>query len=74
MISEAAITGKPVYVAQMKNKEAYIDLKKFYQLFKELGIIRDLDNKIENWTYTGLDEVNKAASLLKKKMKTNGII
>ena len=74
MISEAAITGKPVYVAQMRNKRSIYRFEKFYKLFKDLGIIRDLDNKIENWTYTGLDEVNKAASLVKEKMKTNGII
>ena len=74
MISEAAITGKPVYIAQMRNKRSIHRFEKFYKLFKELGIIKDLDNKIENWTYTGLDEVNRAASLVKEKMKTNGII
>ena len=73
MISEAAITGKPVYVAQMKNKRSIHRFEKFYNLFKELGIIRDLENKIENWTYKGLDEVNKAALLVKEKMKENGI-
>ena len=73
MISEAAITGKPVYVAQMKNKRSIHRFEKFYNLFKELGIIRDLENKIENWTYKGLDEVNKAAILVKEKMKQNGI-
>ena len=74
MISEAAITGKPVYVAQMKNKRSIHRFEKFYNLFKELGIIRDLENKIENWTYKGLDEVNKAALIVKEKMKQNGII
>ena len=73
MISEAAITGKPVYVAQMRNKRSIHRFDKFYKLFKELGIIRDLENKIENWTYKGLDEVNKAALLVKEKMKQNGI-
>ena len=73
MISEAAITGKPVYVAQMRNKRSIYRFDKFYKLFKELGIIRDLENKIENWTYKGLDEVNKAALLVKEKMKQNGI-
>ena len=73
MISEAAITGKPVYVAQMKNKRSIHRFEKFYNLFKELGIIRDLENKIEKWTYKGLDEVNKAALLVKEKMKQNGI-
>tara|TARA_B100000929_G_scaffold212209_1_gene169358 strand:+ start:54 stop:1004 length:951 start_codon:yes stop_codon:yes gene_type:complete len=74
MISEAAITGKPVYVAQMKNKRSIHRFEKFYKLFKDLGIIRDLDDKIEHWTYNGLEEVNRAASLVKEKMKTNGII
>ena len=74
MISEAAITGKPVYVAQMKNKKSIHRFQKFYKLFKDLGIIRDLDDKIEHWTYSGLDEVNRAASMVKEKMKTNGII
>ena len=74
MISEAAITGKPVYVAQMNNKLSIHRFQKFYKLFKDLGIIRDLNDKIEHWTYSGLDEVNRAASMVKAKMKTNGII
>jgi len=74
MISEAAITGKPVYVAQMSHKRSIHRFKKFYKLFKDLGIIRDLEDKIEHWTYNGLDEVNRAASIVKEKMKKNGII
>ena len=34
MISEAAITGKPVYVAQMSHNEAFIDLKNFINYSK----------------------------------------
>ena len=74
MISEAAITGKPVYVAQMNNKKNIDRFKKFYTLFKELGVIRDLENKIEHWTYERLDEVNRAALAVKEKMKKDGII
>ena len=74
MISEAAITGKPIYVAQMNNKRSIHKNIKFYDLFEDLGIIRNLDNKIEHWTYRGLDEVNRAASLVKIEMKKNGII
>ena len=44
-------------------------MKKFDGFIKS-----NLDNKIENWTYTGLDEVNKAATLVKEKMRTHGII
>ena len=74
MISEAAITGKPVYVAQMSHKKSIHRFEKFYKLFKDLGIIRDLEDKIEHWTYSGLDEVNRAASIVKEKMKKNVII
>ena len=74
MISEAAITGKPVYVAQMSHSRNIHRFEKFYKLFKDLGIIRNLENKIEHWTYDGLDEVNRAASLVKERMKKNGII
>jgi len=74
MISEAAITGKPVYVAQMAHKRDIRRFKKFYKLFEDLGIIRDLEDKIEHWTYDGLDEVNRAAFLVKERMKKNGII
>ena len=74
MISEAAITGKPVYVAQMRNKRSIHRFKNFYKLFKDLGIIRNLDDKIENWTYVKLDEVKRAASIVEDRMKKNGII
>ena len=74
MISEAAITGKPIYVAKMSNKRSIHRFEKFYKLFKDLGIIRNLEDKIEHWNYEGLDEVNRAASQVKERMKKNGII
>ena len=74
MISEAAITGKPVYVAQMNHKRSIHRFEKFYKLFKDLGIIRYLEDNIEHWTYQGLDEVSRAAALVKENMKKNGII
>jgi len=74
MISEAAITGKPVYVAQMSHKRSIHRFEKFYTLFKDLGIIRNLEDKIEHWTYNRLDEVNRVASIVRERMKRNGII
>ena len=73
MISEAAITGKPIYVANMlpiKNNKRF---KNFYSEFKKLNIIRDLEDTIDLWSYNKLDEVNRIAPIIKKKMKLNGI-
>ena len=58
----------------MINKRSVHRFNNFYKLFKDLGIIRDLEDKIEHWTYNGLDEVNRAALLVREKMKKNGII
>ena len=74
MISEAAITGKPVYIAMMKPVKNNRRFKKFYSLLTNLGITRELSNSVEEWSYESLDEVNKIAPIIKRKMKTNGII
>jgi len=69
MISEAAITGKPIYVAQMpaiKNNQRF---KSFFNLFESLNIIKELNNSVENWNYTKLNETNKIANQIKEKIK-----
>ncbi|MDA7562256.1 mitochondrial fission ELM1 family protein [Candidatus Pelagibacter sp.] len=69
MISEAAITGKPIYVAQMpavKNNQRF---RSFFNLFESLNIIKELNNSVENWTYTKLNETNKIANQIREKIK-----
>jgi len=69
MISEAAITGKPIYVAQMpavKNDQRF---KSFFNLFESLNIIKPLNNSVENWTYIKLNETDRIAEQLKDKIK-----
>jgi mitochondrial fission protein ELM1 len=69
MISEAAITGKPIYVAQMpttKNNERF---KNFFNLFVSLNVIKELGSSVENWTYNKLNETNKIADQIREKIK-----
>jgi mitochondrial fission protein ELM1 len=74
MISEAAVTGKPIYIAIIKTiKNNYI-FKNFYTKLEKLGITRELKNNVEIWNYESLNEVNRIAPLIKSKMKSNGII
>ena len=61
MISEAAITGKPIYVADIPATKDDYRFRKFINLFKELNIIRILDSNVENWNYEKLDETNRVA-------------
>ena len=68
MISEAAASGKPIFVAHMKPKKNNYRFKKFFQLFKEMGITKELGDKVDNWTYNRLNEADRIAILMSKKL------
>ena len=68
MISEAALTGKPVYVAMipaMRNDKRF---QKFRNLLESMNIIRKLENNLETWSYEKLDETNRIAKQIKDKL------
>ena len=69
MISEAATSGKPIFVAHMKAKKNNYRFKKFFRLFKEMGITRDLGEQVESWTYNKLNEATRIAALINNKLK-----
>ena len=68
MISEAAITGKPIYVAQMKNIKKNVRFKRFFELFKTLNIIRDLEDSVETWKYEKLNETERISRYIKDQL------
>jgi len=68
MISEAALTGKPIYIAQIPSSKNDYRFKKFRDLFKELNIIKELNDNLETWNYERLDETNRVAQEIKKKL------
>ena len=69
MISEAAITGKPIYVAQMPSIKRNQRFKEFFNLFESLKIIKNLDSSVESWNYEKLDETNRISGYIKDKIK-----
>ena len=68
MISEAALTGKPIYVANILPKRNDKRFQNFRNLFRELNIIRNLGEEIENLNYQKLDETNRVAKIIKEKI------
>ena len=69
MISEAAMTGKPIYVAQMPAIKKNIRFQKFFELFKSLDIIKNLEDKVEEWNYKKLNETRRISRYIEKKFK-----
>ena len=68
MISEAALTGKPIYVAQIPPKRDDHRFRQFRDLFSKLNIIKNLENSLDIWKYEKLDETNRIANLIKQKL------
>ena len=68
MISEAALTGKPIYVAQILPKKDDFRFRQFRGLFSKLNIIKNLEDKLEVWDYETLDETSRVANIIKKKI------
>ena len=54
MISEAALTGKPIYIASILPKKNDKRFQRFRNLFRELNITRNLGEEVENWNYQKL--------------------
>lgn len=69
MISEAASTGKPIYllpdIKQAPNKR----FKIFYQQLLAQDIIRSWDGRFEHWSYKPLHEAKRVVPLLRERMK-----
>ncbi|MDC0642057.1 mitochondrial fission ELM1 family protein [Candidatus Pelagibacter sp.] len=68
MISEAALTGKPIYIASILPRKNDKRFQSFRNLFRELNITRNLGEEVENWTYEKLDETNRVANIIKQKI------
>ena len=68
MISEAALTGKPVYVAMIPALRNDKRCQRFRSLFEKLNIIKILENKLETWNYEKLNEADRIALEIKRKI------
>ena len=68
MISEAAITGKPIYVADIPANKNDQRIQKFKELFYQLNIIKKLETKLETWDYEILNETSRIANKIKKQL------
>jgi len=69
MISEAATSGKPIFIAHMKAKRNNYRFERFFDLFKKMEITRELGEKIEPWTYNKHNEAERIGNLIKSKIR-----
>ena len=70
MISEAAISGKPIYVHHLTFKRRSRRITNFHDEFTRLGITKDIKNikYLNNWTYNSLNESKRIGTIIKKRI------
>ncbi len=70
MISEATISGKPIYVYKLPLKRKSHRINRFHDEFKNLNITRDLllTDRLDSWTYTKLNESKRIAGIIKERI------
>jgi mitochondrial fission protein ELM1 len=64
MVTEAAGTGKPVYVQKLKGKSRR--LGQFHELMRERGATRPFAGKIESWSYAPINDTEMVASVIRR--------
>jgi len=64
MVTEAAGTGKPVYVQSLPGTSQR--LGRFHALMREAGATRPFEGRLESWTYTPINDTEVVAKVIRK--------
>ncbi len=66
--SHTLITVNPTIKDNILPKRNDKRFQKFRNLFRDLNITRNLGEEVETWNYQKLDETNRIANIIKKKI------
>ena len=69
MISEAAATGRPVFVAAPRTKRPARRFERFHRSFEAAGVTRPFEGKLELWEYAPLTEARRIARIVLHQME-----
>jgi mitochondrial fission protein ELM1 len=64
MVTEAAGTGKPVYVQPLPGRSNR--LSRFHRLMQERGVTRPFEGKLESWSYAPINDTEMVASAVRR--------
>ena len=64
MVTEAAGTGKPVYVQALQGHSSR--LSRFHRLMRERGATRPFEGTLETWSYTPINDTEVVAAAIRR--------
>ena len=68
MISEATITGKPIFIFHLPFKRKSLRFESFHKDFQQKGITRRFEDRLYSWSYEPLNEAKRIAGILNTKI------
>lgn len=66
MVSEAASTGKPLYIAAMDGGSARLDA--FHDLLRKEGVTRPFDGTLASWSYEPVNDTPRIAAEIRRRI------
>src|SRR5690606_29760798 len=69
MISEAAATTKPLYVAALDERRRARRFRMFHDSFQNAGITRPFEGHLDSWSYASPDRTPLIASLIHEHLR-----
>jgi mitochondrial fission protein ELM1 len=66
MVTEAAGTGKPVYVQALEGRSAR--LSRFHRLMRERGATRPFEGRLESWRYPPINDTELVAAAIRRSL------
>lgn len=68
MVSEAAATGRPVYVHHLPKRRAAPRFDRFHAQFEGAGITRPFDGTLSEWTYEAPEDMPRIAAVIRERI------
>ncbi len=68
MASEAAATGRPVYIEHLTERLSARRHRRFHDGFRRSGITRPFEGRLDHWTYVPPDDAVLAAAAVRDRM------
>jgi mitochondrial fission protein ELM1 len=69
MITEAAGTGRPVYVEYLTERRPARRFRKFHDALQRAGISRSFEGRLESWTYEPRNDSALVAKVVRERLK-----
>ncbi|MCA9109401.1 MAG: mitochondrial fission ELM1 family protein [Planctomycetaceae bacterium] len=68
MITEAAATGKPVFVETLTERRRAVRFRRFHESFQQKGITREFTGRLTDWTYRIPNDTPRVAHLIQERI------